>query len=81
MTGPGLVGRGPGQAQQGPTPPGPAAPTPGTAHLAPAHLGPAHLDPAPPEPVLVQEVDDVAAVVYGSHVLVEQILLPLPVLR
>ena len=36
--------------------------------------------PPSPEPVLIQEVDDVTAVIDGVHVLAQQVLLPLPVL-
>ena len=52
----------------------PWAPPSPAPHLAPPSLAPS------PEPVLIQEVDNVAAVIHRGHVLVQQILLPLPVL-
>lgn len=66
-----LIGRG------GPEPPSPGPPTPGTPPGTPSPGPPWALSP---KPVLIQEVDDVAAVVDRVHVLVQQILLPLPVL-
>lgn len=40
------------------------------------------LGPCPsPEPVLIQEVNDVTAVIHGVHILTQQLLFPLAVLE